>query len=100
MVKRIELAPESATFHLSLRVLPLCPKSDPVCRPKIAVLNGNSTPTRTYNVRFVETEEDYDRVIKVRVAVFVEEQGYALEDELDEYVHVARFFRRAVPRSV
>ncbi|KWU42604.1 acyl-CoA N-acyltransferase [Rhodotorula sp. JG-1b] len=62
MVKRIELAPE----------------------PKIAVLNGKSTPTRTYNVRFVETEEDYDRVIKVRVAVFVEEQGYALEDELDE----------------
>lgn len=62
MAKRIELAPE----------------------PKFAVLNGNSTPTRTYNVRFVETEEDYDRVIKVRVAVFVEEQGYALEDELDE----------------
>ena len=65
----------------------LCgPKSDPICRPKTAVLNGKSTPTRTYNVRFVETEEDYDRVIKVRVAVFVEEQGYALEDELDEYV--------------
>jgi hypothetical protein len=73
-------------------VLPLCPNSDSFCRPKIAVLNGNSTPTRTYNVRFVETEEDYDRVIKVRVAVFVEEQGYALEDELDECVPVARCF--------
>ena len=92
MAKRIELAPESAPFTClclcCLCVLTLIP----CYRPKFAVLNGNSTPTRTYNVRFVETEEDYDRVIKVRVAVFVEEQGYALEDELDEYVHVACFF--------
>ncbi|POY75361.1 GNAT family acetyltransferase [Rhodotorula taiwanensis] len=62
MVKRIELVPE----------------------PKIAVLNGSSAPIRTYNVRFVENEQDFDRVIKVRIAVFVEEQGYSLEDELDE----------------
>ncbi|BGP52457.1 hypothetical protein JCM8202v2_000011 [Rhodotorula sphaerocarpa] len=62
VVKRIDLVPE----------------------PKIAVLNGASTPTRSYNVRFVENQSDYDRVIAVRIAVFVEEQGFSMEDELDE----------------
>lgn len=66
----------------------------------MAVLDGASTPTRTYSVRFVENEDDYDRVIKVRVAVFVEEQGYSMEDELDECVTFGLLMPAAAVRGI
>lgn len=31
-----------------------------------------------------ETQEDIDKCIKIRIEVFVDEQGYELDDELDE----------------
>lgn len=82
VVKRIDLVPESVCSSSSRTDQELTPS--PSRRPKIAVLNGASTPTRSYNVRFVENQSDYDRVIAVRIAVFVEEQGFSMEDELDE----------------
>lgn len=55
-------------------------------RPAIAVLNGSKPPTRSYAVRWCETQADIDRCIQIRIAVFVDEQGFSMEDELDEYV--------------
>ncbi|GAA5925090.1 hypothetical protein JCM3775_006362 [Rhodotorula graminis] len=61
VVKRIELVPEPAT----------------------ATLDDARAPD-TYHVELCETQADIDRCIKCRIAVFVDEQGYSIEDELDE----------------
>ncbi|BGP36424.1 hypothetical protein JCM10450v2_000322 [Rhodotorula kratochvilovae] len=61
VVKRIELVPE----------------------PTTATLEDQKKPD-TYHVRLAETQADVDRCIQCRIAVFVDEQGYSMEDELDE----------------
>ncbi|KAK4332027.1 Glucosamine 6-phosphate N-acetyltransferase [Rhodotorula toruloides] len=60
--------------------------------PAIAVLNGSKPPTRSYAVRWCETQADIDRCIQIRIAVFVDEQGFSMEDELDEKDPVSDHF--------
>ncbi|GAA5855083.1 hypothetical protein JCM8547_002373 [Rhodosporidiobolus lusitaniae] len=43
-----------------------------------------SAPARNFVVRLAESEEDRQRALNVRIAVFVDEQGFSMEDELDD----------------
>ncbi|GAA5888762.1 hypothetical protein JCM6882_002842 [Rhodosporidiobolus microsporus] len=39
---------------------------------------------RTFRVQHCETQADWDRAVAIRIAVFVDEQKFSMEDELDD----------------
>ncbi|GAA5982280.1 hypothetical protein JCM11641_006248 [Rhodosporidiobolus odoratus] len=39
---------------------------------------------RSFRVQLANSDEDYQRCLAVRVAVFVDEQGFSMEDEIDD----------------
>ncbi|GJN92176.1 hypothetical protein Rhopal_005206-T1 [Rhodotorula paludigena] len=49
--------------------------------PEVAPATLTTKKPRTYRVQLCE---DFERCLKIRIAVFVDEQGFTMEDELDD----------------
>lgn len=68
---------------------------------KELVLHGDAPVTapasRQYSVVLAETEADRERCFQMRREVFCDEQGFPVENELDEYVPSGLSLRNLCP---